>query len=1205
MNARGSILLLAVALAVSASCNLQEPAAIDGLGPDPATDTLVIAPQNVAVPLGDSISFAAPDATVEGTVVSGPVEWTVSGGAGASISTTGMFRATSIGDYIVQARRSGHTGRSKARVTTAAATLTAVKVAPDAVTLQPGAAFTFAVSGVMSDGTTVPVTGTWTATGGTVTSAGVYTAGATTGQFRVIVTQQGGTFADTAAITISAAAPTLQAVEVTPTAVSLISGGVQQFSAVGRMTDNSTAAVTVTWTATGGSVNSSGRYTAGAAAGTFRVIATQQGGTKADTSTVTITPAAPTLTRVELSPTSVSLAPGGAQQFSAIGRMSDNSTSSVTVTWSATGGTVSGSGLYTAGGTAGTFRVIATQQGGTLADTASVTIAVPPPTITLTAIELTPPSASLLTGAAQQFSAVGRMSDNSTSGVAVTWSATGGTVSGSGLYTAGGTPGTYRIIAVEQGGTKADTSAITVSAPAPTLSAVEITPTTVSLQTSASQQFSAVGRMSDGSTSGVSVNWSATGGTISTSGLYTAGTSAGTFRVIAVQQGGTRADTSSVTITVPAPTLTAVELTPATVTLNTGVTQQFTTVGRMSDGSTSAVSVTYTATGGSITAGGLYTAGSTAGTFRVIAVRQGDTKADTSSITITVPAPTLTAVEVSPTTATVAAGTTQQFTALGRMSDNSTSSIAVNWSATGGTVSGTGLYTAGATAGAFRVIAVQQGGTKADTANVTVTVTAPTLSAVEVTPASASLVTGGAQQFSALGRMSDNSTTSVTVTWSATGGTITTGGLYTAGATAGAYRVIAVQQGGTRADTSAVTVSAPPANGTADPAALPAAVVGSPVAPQVSAYTALNVPGMSAGQSYVDPATGTRVVKLTDATWGTGQLGPDYAHHGRVGRNSGTRYPFLVYNPGGSRSWTVGEFDLATLRSTKKFTWTGGTQIRNELCAAFSSTQPMILYGYGSGNVLHKYDVSGSTPVELTGGGFPKSFAGHAHGESNNAWFAVSADDRWFLIMMGQGGPWVVVWDSQTDTFYETSESGLDQPGLDPNGRYVFFKGTERVWDPVTGTKTAMSVDLLSPTHMSVTRGYAFGGESNAPDNSRWYRVNLATGAVQFAPTRFLHASQNNAGGWMDQPSDGTEWVLQNNTAGGGAGASLNRAIGVFRLDGSSFRTLVNTYNAGDGSYYGDYSWPSFSPDGRVVYYKSDMNGSGHQDAFMALLPTR
>ncbi len=131
-----------------------------------------------------------------------------------------------------------------------------------------------------------------------MTSAGVYTAGSTAGQFRVIVTQQGGTFADTAAVTISAAAPTLQVVEVTPASVSLTPGGAQQFSAVGRMSDNSTASVDR-------DLDRDRRVRQRAqvgipperTAGTFRVIATQQGGTKADTSTVTITPAAPTLTR--------------------------------------------------------------------------------------------------------------------------------------------------------------------------------------------------------------------------------------------------------------------------------------------------------------------------------------------------------------------------------------------------------------------------------------------------------------------------------------------------------------------------------------------------------------------------------------------------------------------------------------------------------------------------------------------------------------------------------------------------------------------------------------------------------------------------------------------------------------------------------------------------------------------------------------------
>ena len=55
--------------------------------------------------------------------------------------------------------------------------------------------------------------------------------------------------------------------------------------------------------------------------------------------------------------------------------------------------------------------------------------------------------------------------------------------------------------------------------------------------------------MSDGSTAAVAVTWSATGGTVSTSGLYKAGTTAGSYRVIAVQQGGTKADTSAITVT--------------------------------------------------------------------------------------------------------------------------------------------------------------------------------------------------------------------------------------------------------------------------------------------------------------------------------------------------------------------------------------------------------------------------------------------------------------------------------------------------------------------------------------------------------------------------------------------------------------------------------------------------------------------------------
>lgn len=46
----------------------------------------------------------------------------------------------------------------------------------------------------------------------------------------------------------------------------------------------------------------------------------------------------------------------------------------MSVTYTATGGTITPSGLYTAGQTAGSYQVIATLQGGILADTSTVTV---------------------------------------------------------------------------------------------------------------------------------------------------------------------------------------------------------------------------------------------------------------------------------------------------------------------------------------------------------------------------------------------------------------------------------------------------------------------------------------------------------------------------------------------------------------------------------------------------------------------------------------------------------------------------------------------------------------------------------------------------------------------------------------------------------------------------------------------------------------
>jgi hypothetical protein len=257
-------------------------------------------------------------------------------------------------------------------------------------------------------------------------------------------------------------------------------------------------------------------------------------------------PGTVTLGSVTVAPARVTLASGVSQAFSATAHMSDGSTLAATVTWSATGGSISGAGVYTAGSRPGEYIVVAAAQGSTLADTALVTIPEPPPP-NLVAVEVTPSATTIASGQVQAFTAVGRLSDNSAVNVPVTWTATGGSVSGGGVFTAGNTPGAFLVIATEIGGAGlADTAAVTI---VPALVAIEVSPSSVRLTWTKTQQFTAIGRLSDGSTLAVPVVWSTSGGgSLSGTGLYSAGYKLGSFSVIATQQGGTAVDSAVVVI---------------------------------------------------------------------------------------------------------------------------------------------------------------------------------------------------------------------------------------------------------------------------------------------------------------------------------------------------------------------------------------------------------------------------------------------------------------------------------------------------------------------------------------------------------------------------------------------------------------------------------------------------------------------------------
>jgi hypothetical protein len=162
-------------------------------------------------------------------------------------------------------------------------------------------------------------------------------------------------------------------------------------------------------------------------------------------------------------------------------------------------------------------------------------------------VEVNPISVSLVTGATQQFRAVVENASNT----AVTWSmksANSGSVSATGLYTAPNVPGIYLVWATsQQDPTKSDAAwAYVTEVP---VIGVTVTPNTTEALTGASLQFTAQVT----NAANTSVSWSvaegAAGGTVTSSGLYTAPRAAGEYHVIATSiQDPSRTATASINV---------------------------------------------------------------------------------------------------------------------------------------------------------------------------------------------------------------------------------------------------------------------------------------------------------------------------------------------------------------------------------------------------------------------------------------------------------------------------------------------------------------------------------------------------------------------------------------------------------------------------------------------------------------------------------
>ncbi|MGC1872881.1 MAG: alkaline phosphatase family protein [Acidobacteriaceae bacterium] len=363
----------------------------------------------------------------------------------------------------------------------------------------------------------------------------------------VIAGCAGGSVAGTGTTT----SPAISSVSVVCAPSSISAGATSQCNAMVAGTGSYSS--TVTWTASSGTINGNGLLTAPSSAAMVTVTATSaEDASKSGTATVMVATGTspPTISSVSVTCNPSTVAPSATSQCKATVQGTGDFSSAVT--WTANGGTINSSGLFTAPGSTGSVKVTATStQDPSKSGTATITIATQstPPTISSVSVSCSP--STIAPSATSQCSATVHGTGSYSS--AVTWTASGGTISATGLFTAPGSAGSVMVTATStQDTTKFGTATITLMAAPPTISSVGVVCSASTIATNATSQCTATvhGTGSFSST----VTWTASGGTIDSTGLFTAPSSTGSFMVTATStEDTTKKGTATITVRAQTP----------------------------------------------------------------------------------------------------------------------------------------------------------------------------------------------------------------------------------------------------------------------------------------------------------------------------------------------------------------------------------------------------------------------------------------------------------------------------------------------------------------------------------------------------------------------------------------------------------------------------------------------------------------------------
>jgi hypothetical protein len=748
--------------------------------------SIAIDPPSANIAVGGMVQLAAIGLFSDGSKqdVSNVATWTSSSPSVAAVAGGGLVTGKSGGGAGVRATFNGVFGEAKIGVS--GKKLLSIEVTPPDPSLAPGVGFKLTAIGHYDDGSIQDLTNfaMWSSSSAMIATVDQSGFCHTVAQGVAVISATVDNVTGTATVTVTAAVLATITIK-TPNGVLLPPGGAVQLLAIGTYIGGAMADLTdsVTW-----SSSDDGIGTVSNAMGTAGVVTGVMPGNFTITATLgnvsgsaALTVSAAKLSKINLTPTDASFPLGAGFQYTAIGAFNDGSFADITqdVAWS-----TDDPNIATISNMKGTIGFLSTVAAGMTTVRASFGMLTASTTVTVTnakllSVDITPANTTLVLGDKQLMTATAHYSDGSSVDITtqVVWTtldqnvATISNAMGAvGLLAATG-PGSTTVIATF--GKTTGTTSITVTAPK--LSQVVVSPINPSLPVGQMLQFQAVAIFSNNVSLNVTQQaaWSSSSPGIAKVSQTGRGStlSPGATTITATYMGLS----GTTLLTVTNAVLVSVEVTPVNPTLPAGAVQQFQATAIYNDNTSQTVTGQSTWLSSKPGVLGISDANFSKGRATAIAPGSATVSATyqgiTGSSSVTVTAATVVSIQVTPSQPTIAKGTPIQFAATAIYSDNS--SKAVTAQSTWISTNPQSAQISDANGSKGQALAIAPGTTTISasymgiTGTTLLTVTAATVSQIQITPFSPSLPPGFDVALDAVAIFSDNSTMDVTglATW--------------------------------------------------------------------------------------------------------------------------------------------------------------------------------------------------------------------------------------------------------------------------------------------------------------------------------------------------------------------------------------------------------------------------------------------------------